>query len=153
MDAATWAALLCSAIVSTQAVSKPTSESMAVCMEVAAKADDAGLPIEVAVALAFTESRFNASAVSNAGAKGPLQVLPRFYCPGRTERGCDLVLAGIKGLQSNMRRYGKQPLDWHTVLCHWNSGHTCYRRSRLFARIVLARADAFRHEAMITARE
>ena len=132
-------------------MAKPLDEAMSVCLEVASAAHYSAVPPEIAVALAFTESRMDRDAVSSRGARGPLQVLPRYYCPRGRVKGCDLVPVGIDALERNLLRYGGDPVDWHATLCHWNSGHTCYRRSRLFATIVLDRADEFRHAALLRA--
>ena len=119
-------------------VALPPEQAFRTCMSVGRKASEGGLPAHISIALSFTESRFNPGARSSAGAVGPLQILPKYHCPGRRERGCDLLAAGLSALRRYRTKYG----DWATALCHWNSGNECYRRSRLFARIVLGRARA-----------
>ena len=107
-------------------------------MRVGLGATEGGLPAHISIALAYTESRFNPEARSARGAVGPLQVLPRYHCPSRSSEDCDLLAAGLSALRRYRTKYG----DWASALCHWNSGNECYRRSRLFARIVLGRARA-----------
>ena len=131
-------------------VARPYDMAYRTCLEVAQGAALEGIPADLAIALAFTESRFNPKARSSRGAlgplqilprrgaMGPLQVLPRYHCPSRKAAGCDLVAAGLSALSRYRTKYG----DWSSVLCHWNSGNECYRRSRLFARIVLKRMRA-----------
>ena len=119
-------------------VARPYDTAFRTCLEVAQGAYLEGIPADLAVALSFTESRFNPEAKSAAGAVGPLQILPQFHCPSRRAKGCDLVAAGLSALSRNRTKYG----DWALALCHWNSGYECYRRSRLFARIVLKRRRA-----------
>ena len=102
----------------------------------------------VAVALAYTESRYSTRAVSRAGALGPLQVLPQWHCPGRKAKGCDLVEAGVKALARYGRLYAHKPGGWHTALCHWNAGNRCTKRGRWFARRVMLRASGFLCGAM-----
>lgn len=116
--------------------SKPPERAFRTCMEVGVGAVESDLPPHIAVALSYTESRFNPEAESSVGALGPLQVLPRYHCPDRSADGCDLVAAGLSAL----RRYRTKYKNWAKALCHWNSGNECYRRSRLFSRIVLKRA-------------
>ena len=65
------------------------AEAMAVCVEVAQAAEAADEDPALLISLAYVESRLHRTAISKAGAVGPLQVLPRFW-PG------DPVLAGIK---------------------------------------------------------
>lgn len=111
-------------------------EREAVCQEVAKAAADKGVDPAFAVALSFTESRFSMEARSAAGAVGPLQILPKYYCPNRTIKGCDLIDAGIGAIIRHEKRYGPRLSD---VLCHWNSGNRCTARSKYFARKVLKR--------------
>ena len=131
------AATLCAQAM-TWNVARPYDMAYRTCLEVAQGAALEGIPADLVIALAFTESRFNPKARSSRGALGPLQVLPRYHCPSRKAAGCDLVAAGLSALSRYRTKYG----DWSSVLCHWNSGNECYRRSRLFARIVLKRMRA-----------
>lgn len=108
------------------------------CVEVGMGAIAEGVNPPLAVALSYTESRFNPEAVSHAGARGALQILPSFHCPGGRLRGCNLIKAGIAAIIRYRNRYGS---DW---LCHWNSGNRCYRKSRAFAHLVKQRAEALR---------
>jgi soluble lytic murein transglycosylase-like protein len=119
-------------------VARPYDTAFRTCLEVAQGAYLEGIPADLAVALSFTESRFNPEARSSRGARGPLQILPKFHCPDGRLQGCDLVAAGLSAL----KRYRKRYKRWRDVLCHWNSGNRCYRRSKLFARIVLRRRRA-----------
>ena len=114
-------------------------ERYGVCVGVGTAAIQGGVNIELAVALAYTESRFNPAARSPRDAVGPLQIRPVFHCPGKTEKGCDLIKAGIEAIIRYQDKYGPRLKE---VLCHWNSGNRCYRRSRLFANIVLKRKRA-----------
>ena len=118
--------------------SKPPESAFRTCMEVGVGAVESDLPPHIAVALSYTESRFNRHSRSSRGAAGPMQVLPKFHCPSGRERGCDLVAAGLSALS----RYRNKYKEWPKALCHWNSGNRCYRRSKLFARIVLKRRRA-----------
>jgi len=132
------ASALCLWLVSSWAVAPPQSVALAVCHDVAAAALVEGVPVELALALAYTESRLNPTAESSRGALGPLQVVPWFHCPGKRRRGCDLVGVGVRTMLRFLGRFGP---SWRVALCHWNSGNRCYRRSRLFSRIVLRRAE------------
>lgn len=114
-------------------------ERYGVCVDVGTAAIQGGVNIELAVALSYTESRFNALARSPRDAVGPLQIRPVFHCPGGVERDCDLIKAGIGAIIRYQDKYGPRLKE---VLCHWNSGNRCYRRSRLFANIVLKRKRA-----------
>ena len=113
------------------------------CLRVGDAAVEAGIDPAVAIALSYTESRFNKEAVSSRGAEGPLQVLPKYYCPGKTSRDCDLIDAGIQAIIRHNKRFGPRLRE---VLCHWNSGNKCYRKSRLFAKKVIKRARNLRRK-------
>ena len=118
--------------------SRPPERAFRTCMRVGLGAVEGSLPAHISIALAYTESRFNPEAVSPRGAMGPLQVLPRYHCPSRSSKDCDLSAAGLSALMRYRTKYG----DWASALCHWNSGNECYKKSRQFARIVLGRARA-----------
>ena len=134
-----WAVvIMCAHALSWPAHVTDCEDRFRICMQVGQEAREYDLPPHIAVALSYTESRFNPEAESSVGAVGPLQVLPRYHCPNRSAEGCDLVAAGLSAL----RRYRTKYKNWAKALCHWNSGNECYRRSRLFARIVLKRARA-----------
>ena len=109
-------------------------ERYVTCVEVGAAAHEGGVDPAMAVALSYTESRFNRDAVSPRGAHGPLQVKPSFHCKSGRLVGCDLIKSGIGAIVRYRHRYGRK---W---LCHWNSGNRCYRRSRAFADLVRKRS-------------
>jgi soluble lytic murein transglycosylase-like protein len=104
------------------------------------KADDRGFDVPTVIALAYEESRFTGSARSKAGAIGPMQILPRYFCPDRREKGCDPVDAGMKAWGIYSTKYPK-PRD---SLCHYNAGRVCNTSSRRYANRVLARAESLR---------
>lgn len=117
-----------------------------VCVEVAQAASDFApdLPITLVVAVAANESAFT-SPVSKAGARGPLQIMPQYFCPDKNGevwphkrrgrlQGCDLIRYGVHALQWFRDEYQG---DWAEALCHWNSGTKCYKSSRSFARKIL----------------
>jgi len=89
------------------------ADAIDVCREVADAAEEEGLPRSVVVSLAYSESKFDASAISPAGARGPLQVLPVWHCEEvrscrrtvgrnclRLVEDCDLIEAGTKALRA-----------------------------------------------------
>jgi hypothetical protein len=84
-------------------------EKVVVCLEVARAAEDLELPVSLVVSVAYEESKFERDLTSKAGARGPLQIIPRYHCPGPegehkpherqgTLEGCDLVRDGVKAL-------------------------------------------------------
>ena len=93
------------------------------------------------------ESLFRADPVRKAGARGPLQIIPRYFCPtadgelaphkraGRLE-GCDLIVDGVKAVKWFWVTYDN---DWSAALCHYNSGEKCFARSRGYAKRVVRR--------------
>lgn len=107
-----------------------------VCQEVAIAARAAGVPVRLAVTLAWSESRFQADAVSVVGAQGPLQVVPRYWCPNGVADGCNLVLAGTMALRVLTERFGVEG-----GLCRYAAGNTCNDRALRYARFIIDRAD------------
>ena len=124
---------VCLYVLTAWSVAPPNAVAQHTCEDVGAAALVEGVSPVEAIALAYTESRLNPRARSPRDASGPLQIIPWFHCPGRTEKGCDLVGAGVRSMIRFRKKYGS---EW---LCHWNSGNRCFRRSRLFARIVKRR--------------
>ena len=105
----------------------------AVCIHVGKAALDADLDPAVIISVAWYESALNPRAVSSAGAVGPLQVLPRYFCPRKRVKGCDLTQAGIRAFKAWKKRY---PVLKDT-LCHYNSGNVCNKKSRRYASLVI----------------
>ena len=78
-----------------------------VCVDVAREASDQGIDPWLAVAVAWTESRLIDGAYNRTvGASGPLQAVPKFWCPGGVREGCDLTAAGVRALVKYTSRYG-----------------------------------------------
>lgn len=116
-----------------------------VCEHVVEKAESLGMDPYVAAAVAWEESRFRSDAVSPEGAIGPMQVIPRWACPDRTARGCDLIDAGVRAYLSWLATY-KRPRE---ALCHYNSGNVCGPRSRGYASRVLKRSEQLKKVAEV----
>ena len=107
-----------------------------VCLDVAGEAHEQGVDTNLAVALAWAESRFEYP-TSSRGAKGPLQVIPGWWCPGRQELGCDLVAAGVLALSTFLER---EPTITKAV-CAYNGNPGCaWPGGRRFAEAVVRRA-------------
>lgn len=111
-------------------------DSWLVCQDVAWAARMSGVPVRLATTLAWSESRFQLGAVSSAGAMGPLQIQPRFWCPGGRADGCNLTMAGTQALRELTGRFGLE-----RGLCHYAAGNTCNDRALRYARFILDRAD------------
>ena len=135
---------LCLAAMELGTPAQPRERAMATCYRVGALADLAGLDAALAVALTYTESRFNPEAMSGVGAIGPMQIIPRWHCPDGRERGCDVVVAGVAALARYLARYR----GVGAALCHWSQGNVCGRAGRRFARVVLGRREAVAHRGM-----
>ena len=79
-----------------------------VCQLIVESAEAQDVPAELAVAVAFNESRLRWHLTSPRGAAGPMQVIARHWCPDRRGRwaangehivkGCDLIAAGVLAL-------------------------------------------------------
>lgn len=110
--------------------------SWLVCQDVAWAARMSGVPVRLATTLAWSESRFQLGAVSSAGAIGPLQIQPRFWCPGGRADGCNLAMAGTQALRELTYRFGLE-----RGLCHYAAGNTCNDRALRYARFIIDRAE------------
>ena len=106
---------------------------MEACIEVIEDAQEEGVCPLLASSVAWHESKFNKDAVSSVGARGVLQVLPKYWCPDKKWRGCDLTREGIKALKVYLNKYESEK----EALCHYNSGNKCNKKSRYYAKKVL----------------
>ena len=88
------------------------------------------------VALAWAESRLEDGRTSRAGAQGPLQVVPRWRCPGGQADGCDLVDAGVRALAGLIERHGAV-----RGVCHYAAGNRCTVRALRYAGGVVSLAE------------
>jgi len=104
----------------------------AVCADVVVTAHSHGVDPRMAVAVAFYESRMRRGAESGVGAVGPMQVIPRYWCPGGRAEGCDLVAAGMRALAEYTTRYGTEE-----GLARYNAGNRPGPRAWEYARRVL----------------
>lgn len=100
------------------------------CLAVAKEAKSQGVDRAGAIALAFAESRFLPQVTSSKGARGPLQVIPKWHCPKQGE--CDYIHAGVSALKTFMRLF---PSSFADAVCHYNSGldKICPEKSVSFA--------------------
>jgi len=113
-------------------------ERMTHCVDLVERADDAGVDPHLTASLAYYESHFNHRAVSKAGARGVLQVIPYHHCPRKGE--CDYVEVGLKALKRLLRKK-RDPL---MAVCHYNGGTRCGKRSKRWAKHVVRTAKRLR---------
>lgn len=73
-----------------------------VCRQVSTKAAQAGIDPVLAVAVAYHETKFIPK-VGAAGELGPLQAMPKYWCPKKGK--CDPLQAGIKALGYYLRKH------------------------------------------------
>ena len=106
-----------------------------VCTEVAISAAMQGEEPCMAYAIASNESRCRKGLVSSAGARGPLQVIPKWSCPGGKAEGCDYIQAGLSALKYWKKQF-KHPRKY---LAHYNAGWTIGPRAHGYAAAVLRR--------------
>ena len=102
------------------------------CSDLVEESRAQGVPPHLTVAVAMVESRLNAEAVSSAGALGPIQILPKWHCPGRKSEGCDLIHQGVALLRKLRVKYGSWDLAW----CHYSAGTRCTEHGQRYARKV-----------------
>ena len=115
-------------------------DRFAVCIEIAHKAEASKVSPSLAVAIAVSESGLKHDAVGQVGERGPMQVIPKYACPKGKAKGCDFVQAGINTIKYWQGRYKKLT----EVLCHYNAGNVCNKRSRAYARRVIRRRHRYK---------
>lgn len=95
----------------------------ATCMAIATAADQRNLPVRLALAVAWNESRFDYYAVGRSGEVGPLQALPRYWCRAKP---CNRIAAGLRALAYHLDR---QPTH-KAALARYNGCKSSCSRSR-----------------------
>lgn len=115
-------------------IAQDIPDRISVCVSVLDAAVEMSVPPNLAAAVAWRESKFNNAAVSKAGARGAMQVLPKYWCPDGKLDGCDLVREGVRSLGVYLKKYGGDEKD---ALCHYNSGNKCTRKSRNYSKRVI----------------
>ena len=103
-----------------------------VCARVASTATALGVDPRLAVALAWSETRFRSDLVSSVGAVGPMQIIPRWWCPGGRETACDTVAAGVRAVSLLTAEHG--PLGG---VCRYACGEVCRPGCQRYARHIL----------------
>jgi soluble lytic murein transglycosylase-like protein len=98
---------------------------MTTCIDVATEAVRVGVNPALAVSLSWHETRLRPGLTSKAGAMGPLQVIPKFWCKSEP---CDYVEAGLRALRFYLN---KEPND-RKAICRYNAG-TCKPKSWAWA--------------------
>ena len=127
------ATILCSLVLSSFFHKSNLEHEERVCLEVYEKAAEQGLDPALALAVSFRESAFRSDSASSKKAIGPMQIIPKWCCPGRTAKGCDLVYHGVRILVKLHKKHG----SWPEALCHYNAGIHCGEKSRKYAADVL----------------
>lgn len=114
-------ALFCGMIAKTESVTM-TQHRQDVCVDVVNEALKQGVDPVLAAAVSWRESAFLRNVKSSAGAVGPMQVIPRFWCKSRP---CDYIEAGVRALKYYTSRHGEQG-----GLCAYFSGKPCHRSTQ-----------------------
>ena len=99
--------------------SRRFAEKLHVCGRVAVEAKRQSVDPILAIAVAASESGFNANVESNKGAQGPLGVMPIYHCPKGKAKGCDLIKAGVSALDKVTALH---PRDRCRALAVYNRG-------------------------------
>jgi hypothetical protein len=120
--------LICAAIFAASGATE-TRGQFDSCIEVSSRSAKRGLDTVGVVSLAWGESAFLAGAVSGKKAAGVLQVLPHYWCKGKTRKGCDLVDAGLRAYAY----YVTPAKTFRDGICRYNSGRNCKARPRSIA--------------------
>jgi hypothetical protein len=111
-----------------------------VCIEVTKEAHRQGVDPVLAAAVSWRESSFIRTAKSKAGAVGPMQVIPKFWCNGKS---CDLIEAGVRALKYYTTKY-----NTGDGLCAYFSGKRCSKQSVKYRDSVLKISENFQDEWM-----
>jgi soluble lytic murein transglycosylase-like protein len=106
-----------------------------VCEQVSTAAYKAGVDEPLALAVAVEETRLQHLAHKKSGARGPMQVLPKYWCPAQGK--CDYVEAGVDALKYYL---DDSPSERRALQRYAGAG----KRARNYAERVLRRVKALR---------
>ena len=127
---------LCTLLISQCHKDSVCTVQMATCIDVATEAVGAGVDPALAASLGWHETRLRPGLTSKAGAKGPLQAIPRFWCKSEP---CNYTKAGLRALKHYMN---KEPTVTRAI-CRYNAG-TCIPKAWEFAESVVRLRDQTR---------
>jgi hypothetical protein len=119
-----------------QKVRSFSDSRMDTCYEVVDVAHQFDLDPMLLVSVAWHESRFNNKAVSRAGARGALQVMPKIWCGSQA---CDYIYVGGRAYtkwRARAERKYRRNVELHT-LAMYNGGNSPGVRSYNYAKKVL----------------
>lgn len=112
---------------------------METCWAIVEEAYEQDIDPALAITIAFNESRLRTNAKSSKGAQGPLQAIPRLWCPDKNgkwtangehiEKGCDLVEAGVRAL----KYYTQTKPSLHEALRAYGGGKATAYANRVCA--------------------
>ncbi len=99
-----------------------------VCIDVQARAAAMGFDgvwDRMIVAVAYWETGLDALARGPAGEVGPIQVMPRHFCPGGEADGCDGLTAGLRRMDELAEQFADSDHPQYDILCHYHGGTSC----------------------------
>lgn len=121
---------------------------------VAEEAKQQGVPVNVALAVAETESRFDPHARSPAGAMGVMQVMPGTWrgmgCAGSPWNAEHNVKCGVAVLARHLK---EGSVHWAVAAYHGGAGGAQGRQSQQYMRLVMQRAGLMQREFQIATRD
>ena len=95
----------------------PTTENVEVCTMLVEDAIKESVPIDVVLAVAWTESRFTSQPKPNrSGCVGPLQIKIKYWCKDKKLSSCDTFSDGVKAIKYLLKRF--KPLN--KAICFYN---------------------------------
>jgi len=127
-----------------------TRDAFFVCMEMVAESRRQRVPPFWTLSVAYTETRWRHGLVGSLGEIGPLQIMPKYYCPADPTTpypkgsakmcGDRTVYYGVKALKNHLLKYGNEDL----ATCHYKQGNTCGPEGREAAARVRRKTMALR---------
>jgi hypothetical protein len=106
------------------------TDAQRTCERIADKAIDADVDPVLALAVGVEETRLRSTITSEKGARGALQVLPKYWCPKK--QPCDYEKAGLQALKYYLDKHGSE----RTALTRYAGAG---KRARQYAERVLRR--------------
>ena len=152
-------------------VSHPSTETMPVqlslsafttCLDLTHESRAQGVDRWFTRAMSYKEARWQYGRVGAAGEVGPLQIIPRYWCPKGTDCSlpADQVKYGVRALKTMLDRASRklnksqmhrrsskfQEFQEFLAACHYKGGNECGSQATDSARLVQRRTLAFRRD-------
>ena len=104
-----------------------SEENIQVCSLIIDDAKSLGVPVEIALSVAWEESRFTHQLKPTPSkCVGPMQIKISYWCEGKKLKTCDIFYDGVKALKYYLNRF--KPM--RKAICYYNDSKKCSKKNK-----------------------